>query len=121
MQLNYTNLHLNNVRPHTHTHTHVMCSTLRLHVRVYELICGRVLADLGLTLLQQGLQSLLGGSALVVVAHDQDDVIPPELPHQVEPHLCLVGVWRHRPQERQVDALHERRWRRLTQQVLTLL
>lgn len=64
---------------------------------------------LGLALLQQRLQPLLGGSALVVVADDQDDVVPPELPHQVEPHLGLVRVRRHGPQERQVDALEDRR------------
>lgn len=62
-------------------------------------LCERLSADLGLSLLQQRLQPLLGGSALVVVADDQDDVVPPELPHQVEPDLSLVGVRRHRPQE----------------------
>lgn len=67
------------------------------------------IADLGLSLLQQRLQSLLSGSSFVVVADDQDDVVPPELPHQVEPDVSLVGVRRHRPQERQVDALRKKR------------
>lgn len=60
---------------------------------------------LGLPLLQQRLQPLLGGAALVVVTDYQDNVVPVEFPHQVEPDVGLVGVWRHRPQEGQVDAL----------------
>lgn len=45
----------------------------------------------------------------MVVAHNQDDVVPPELSHQIEPDMSLVGVRRHRPQERQVDALRTKR------------
>lgn len=75
------------------------------HVLVLTRVCGRVAADLGLSLLQQSLQTFLGGSALVVIAHNQDDVVPPELSHEVEPDLSLVRVGRHGPQEGQVDAL----------------
>lgn len=64
---------------------------------------------LGLSLLQQRLQSLLGRSSLVVVADDQNDVVPAELSHQVEPDLGLVGVRWDGPQEGQVDALQDRR------------
>ncbi|TNN43557.1 hypothetical protein EYF80_046269 [Liparis tanakae] len=53
----------------------------------------------------EGLEPLLSGPPLVVVAHYQDDVVPVELAHQVEPHVGLVGVGGHRPQEGQVDAL----------------
>ena len=42
----------------------------------------------------------------MVITHDEDDVVPPELSHQVEPHLGLVGVGRHGPEEGQVDTLH---------------
>lgn len=62
-------------------------------------------SHLGLPLLQQRLQPLLGRPPLVVVADDQDDVVPVELAHQVEPHVRLVGVRRHGAQEGQVDAL----------------
>lgn len=65
-------------------------------------------SHLGLPLLQERLQPLLRSAALVVIAHDQDDVIPAELAHHVKPHLGLVGVRRHRAQERQVDALRRR-------------
>lgn len=47
-------------------------------------------AHLGLPLLQKGLESLLCGSTFVVVADDQDDVVPAELTHHVEPHVRLV-------------------------------
>lgn len=57
------------------------------------------------SLLQEGLEPLLSSPPLVVVAHYQDDVVPVELPHQVEPHVCLVGVGRDCPQEGQVDTL----------------
>lgn len=62
-------------------------------------------SHLCLSLLQQGLEPLLSGPPLVVVAHDQDDVVPVELAHQVEPHVRLVGVGRDCPQEGQVDTL----------------
>lgn len=65
------------------------------------------LSHLGLPLFQQRLQPLLGGSALVVVADDQDDVAPAEFAHQVEPHVGLVGVGRYRAQEGEVDALED--------------
>lgn len=42
---------------------------------------------------------------LVVIAHYQDDVVPVELAHQVEPHVRLVGIRRDCPQKGQVDAL----------------
>lgn len=67
-----------------------------------------VCTHLGFTFLQQRLQPLLGGSALVVVTDDQNDVVPPELSHQVKPHLSLMGVGWYGPQERQVDALKEK-------------
>lgn len=41
----------------------------------------------------------------MVIAHDQDDVIPLELTHHVKPHLGLVGIGWHRAQEGEVDAL----------------
>lgn len=41
----------------------------------------------------------------MVVAYDQDDVVPVELAHQVEPHMRLVGIGRDRPQKGEVDAL----------------
>lgn len=66
-------------------------------------MCG---AHLGLSLLQQRLQSLLRGASFMVIADNQDDVVPPELSHQVKPDLSLVGIRWHRPQERQVDALN---------------
>lgn len=56
-------------------------------------------SHLRLPLLQERLQFLLSRAALVVIAHDQDDVIPAELAHHVKPHLGLVGVRRHRAQE----------------------
>lgn len=76
-------------------------------VRLCVCVCVRCVSDLGLSLLQQCLQSLLSSSSFMVVADDQDDVVPPELPHQVEPNLSLVGVRGHGPQEGQVDALEE--------------
>ncbi len=57
------------------------------------------------SLLQEGLKSLLSSPPLVVVAHYQDDVVPVELAHQVEPHVCLVGIWRDCPQKGEVDTL----------------
>ncbi|TNN38444.1 hypothetical protein EYF80_051389 [Liparis tanakae] len=45
----------------------------------------------------------------MVVAHDEYDVVPPELPHEVEPDVGLVGVWGHGPQKGQVDALRRTR------------
>lgn len=73
-------------------------------------------SHLGFSLLQEGLEPLLSSPPLVVVAHDQDDVVPVELAHQVEPHVRLVGVGRDCPQEGQVDALQsaEQEIRRLT-------
>lgn len=56
-------------------------------------------------LLQEGLEPLLSSPPLVVVAHYQDDVVPVELAHQVEPHVRLVGVGRDCPQEGQMDTL----------------
>lgn len=56
-------------------------------------------SHLRLPLLQERLQPLLSRTSLVVIAHDQDDVIPAELAHHVEPHLGLVGVRRDRAQE----------------------
>lgn len=57
------------------------------------------------SLLQEGLQPLLGGPSLVVVAHYQDDVVPVELAHQVEPNVRLVGIRRDCAQKGQMDAL----------------
>lgn len=57
------------------------------------------------SLLQEGLEPLLSGPPLVVVTHYQDDVVPVELPHQVEPHVRLVGIGRDCPQKGQVDTL----------------
>lgn len=45
----------------------------------------------------------------MVVAHYQDDVVPVELAHQVEPHVRLVRVGRDCPQKGQVDALRSAR------------
>lgn len=45
----------------------------------------------------------------MVIAHDQDDVVPVELAHQVKPHVRLVRVGGHRPQEGQMDTLGGRR------------
>lgn len=66
-------------------------------------------AHLGLPLLQKRLQSLLGGSTFVVVADDQDDVVPAELTHHVEAHVHLVWVRRHGAQEGKVDTLGRRK------------
>lgn len=68
-------------------------------------------AHLGLALLQQRLQALLGRAALVVVAHQQDDVVPAVHAHHLEPHARLVRVGRHGAQEAQVDALRAGRGR----------
>lgn len=57
------------------------------------------------SLFQKGLEPLLSSPPLVVVAHYQDDVVPVELAHQVEPHMRLVGVGRDCPQKGQVDTL----------------
>lgn len=57
------------------------------------------------SLLQEGLQPLLGGPSLVVVAHNQDDVVPVKLAHQVEPNMGLVGIWGDCAQKGQMDAL----------------
>lgn len=70
------------------------------------------MSHLGLTLLKQCLQSLLGGSALVVVADDQDDVIPVEFAHHVKPNMGLMGIGGDGSQEGQVDALNRRRRQR---------
>lgn len=56
-------------------------------------------------LLQEGLQPLLSGPSLVVVAHYQDDVVPVKLAHQVEPNVGLVGIRGDRAQEGQMDTL----------------
>lgn len=90
---------------HTHCYINTHDSTQVSSRWLCVCVC---VADLGLSLLQQRLQPLLSGSAFVVIADDQDDVVPPELSHQVEPDVGLVGVRRHRPQERQVDALRRR-------------
>lgn len=75
----------------------------------YSLREGRVLragaSHLCFSLLQQGLEPLLSSPPLVVVAHYQDDVVPVELAHQVEPHVRLVGIGRDCPQKGQVDTL----------------
>ena len=60
---------------------------------------------LGLALLQQRLQAFLRRPALVVVADQEDDVVPAVDAHHLEPHAGLVGVGRHGAQEAQVDAL----------------
>lgn len=60
---------------------------------------------LGLALLQQRLQALLRGPALVVVADQEDDVVPAVDTHHLEPHTGLVRVGRHRAKEAQVYAL----------------
>lgn len=57
------------------------------------------------SLLQQGLQPLLGGPSLVVIAHYQDDVVPVKLAHQVEPNVGLVGIRWDCAQKGQMDAL----------------
>lgn len=62
-------------------------------------------SHLCLSLLQEGLQPLLSGPSLVVVAHYQDDVVPVKLAHQVEPNVGLVGIWGDRAQEGQMDTL----------------
>jgi len=64
---------------------------------------------LGLALLQQRLQALLRGPALVVVADQEDDVVPAVDAHHLEPHAGLVGVGRHRAEEAQVYALRGHR------------
>lgn len=83
------------IRTHTRTHNrHARSALAGLWV---ALGCGPAPSHLSFPLLQQRLQPLLGGAALVVIADDQDDVIPAELTHHVKPHVCLVGVGRDRP------------------------
>lgn len=41
----------------------------------------------------------------MVVADYQDDVVPVKLAHQVEPNVCLVGIWGDCAQKGQMDAL----------------
>lgn len=79
---------------HTHTLTHSSYG----HPRT---------AHLGLPLLQKGLESLLRSPTFVVVADDQDDVVPAELVHHVEPHVRLVRVRRHGAQEGKMDTLRQ--------------
>lgn len=50
---------------------------------------------LGLTLLQQRLQALLRRPALVVVADQQDDMVPVVDAHHLKPDAGLVRVGRH--------------------------
>lgn len=92
---------------HTHTHAHSVSQT---HTPEDGGSAGEGAraSHLGLSLLQEGLEPLLSSPALVVVAHDQDDVVPVELAHQVEPNVCLVGVRRDGPQKGQVDTLRGR-------------
>lgn len=75
-----------------HTHTHLNAGPCESHLR--------------LPLLQQGFQSFLCRSALMVITHNQDDVIPLKLTHHVKPHLGLVGIGRYRTQEGEVNALN---------------
>lgn len=89
------------LQKHTPTYTHA-----RLHAGARE--SATYASHLRLPLLQQGLQSFLCCSSLVVIAHDQNDVIPLELAHHVEPHLGLVRVGRYRAQEGEVDTLEVR-------------
>lgn len=92
-------------RGDSYTHTHSISQT-HTHLRTEGSAGqGAGASHLGLSLLQEGLEPLLSSPALVVVAHDQDDVVPVELAHQVEPNVRLVGVRRDGPQEGQVDAL----------------
>lgn len=81
---------------YTHTHAH-------LHAGPCESTAHA--SHLRLPFLQQGFQSFLCRSALVVITHNQDDVIPLELTHHVKPHLGLVGIGRHRAKEGEVDTL----------------
>lgn len=60
---------------------------------------------LGLTLLQQRLQALLSCPALMVIADQQDDMVPVVDSHHLKPDAGLVGVGWHRAKEAQVDAL----------------
>lgn len=62
-------------------------------------------SHLSFSLLQEGLEPLLSSPPLVVVAHYQDDVVPVELTHEIEPHVRLVGVGWDCPQKGQVDTL----------------
>lgn len=81
-------------------HTHALIHSSSGHPRT---------AHLGLPLLQKGLESLLCGSTFVVVADDQDDVVPAELTHHVEPHVRLVRVRRHSAQEGKMNTLRRRK------------
>lgn len=67
------------------------------------------MSHLRLSLLQEGLEPLLSSPPLVVVAHYQDDVVPVELAHQVEPNVRLVGIRWDCPQKGQVDTLQSER------------
>ena len=78
----------------THTHTLTPRKVLCLGA-----------SHLRLSLFQERLQPLLGGPPLVVVADDEDDVVPAELAHHVEPDVGLVGVGWDGAEEGQVDAL----------------
>lgn len=60
---------------------------------------------LGLPFLQQRLQALLRCPSLVVVADQQDDVVPVVDSHHLKPDAGLVGVGRHGAKETQVDTL----------------
>lgn len=62
-------------------------------------------SHLRLSFLQKRLQLFLRRPAFMIIANDQDDVVPAKLSHHVEPDLGLMRVWRHCAQERQVDAL----------------
>lgn len=89
----------------------------------YILREGRVLragvSHLCFSLLQEGLKPLLSSPPLVVVAHYQDDVVPVELAHQIEPHVRLVGIGRDCPQKGQVDTLRSVR-QKIEISILTL-
>lgn len=60
---------------------------------------------LGLTLLQQCLQTLLRCSSLMVIADQQDDMVPVVDSHHLKPHTGLMGVGWYSSEEAQVDAL----------------
>lgn len=92
-------------RSHTHPHTRSLSHTWGQ--RDGSGVQGARASHLGFPFLQEGLEPLLSGTALVVVAHNQDDVVPVELAHQVEPNVRLVGVGGDGPQEGQVDTLQK--------------
>lgn len=95
---------------HTHKTSEIVKCTCYTPTRSYG-SCFRHprTAHLGLPFLQKGLESLLCGSTFVIVAYDQDDVVPAELTHHVEPHVCLVRVRRHCAQEGKMDTLRGRK------------